>query len=96
MMYSYEVALVNRIDKIIGLFCKRGLYTRRYSAKETYNLIDPTDRSPPICVTVIICVITRDTFYISCILFIEEDFIESHVADAYMLTSDCIHTSDCV
>ena len=41
----YGVALVSRIDKIRGLFCKRGLQKRRYSAKETYNFIDPTDRS---------------------------------------------------
>ena len=44
----YGVALVSRIDKIIGLFCKRDLLKRRYSAKETYNFIDPTDRSYPI------------------------------------------------
>jgi len=37
------VATVSSIDKIIGLFCKRALYNRRYSAKETYNLIDPTN-----------------------------------------------------
>jgi len=42
------VALVSRIDKIIGLFCKTGRWKRRYSAKETYNFIDPTDRSHPI------------------------------------------------
>jgi len=42
------VAVVSRIDKIIGLFCKRDLSKRRYSAKETYNFIDPTDRSHPI------------------------------------------------
>jgi len=29
------------------LFCKRALLKRRYSAKETYNLIDPTNRSHP-------------------------------------------------
>ena len=45
---SYEVATVSRIDKITGLFCKRALSKRRYSAKETYNFIDPTDRSQPI------------------------------------------------
>ena len=44
----YGVASVSRIDKITGLFCKRALLKRRYSAKETYNLIDPTDRSHPI------------------------------------------------
>ena len=44
----HGVASVSRIDKIISLVCKRALLTRRYSAKETYNLIDPTDRSHPI------------------------------------------------
>jgi len=28
----------NGYDDIIGLFCKRALYKRRYSAEETYNL----------------------------------------------------------
>ena len=28
-------------SKLTGLFCKRALQKRRYSAKETYNLIDP-------------------------------------------------------
>jgi len=45
---SYGVALVSRIDKIIGLFCKRALQKSQYSAKETYNFIDPTNRSHPI------------------------------------------------
>ena len=43
----YGVALVSRIEKIVGLFCKGDLLKRRYSAKETYNFIDPTDRSHP-------------------------------------------------
>ena len=47
-LYDYGVALVSRIDKMIGLFCKRALYKRRYSAKETCHFIDPTDRSHPI------------------------------------------------
>jgi len=34
----YGVALVSRSDTIIGLFCKRALQKRQYSAKETYNL----------------------------------------------------------
>ena len=42
------MALVSRIDKIIGLFCKRALEKRHYSTKETYTFIDPTDRSHPI------------------------------------------------
>jgi len=48
---GYGVALVSRIDSIIGLFCKRALYKRQYSDKETYDLIDPTDRSHPIVPT---------------------------------------------
>jgi len=46
----YGVATVSRIDKIISLFCKRTLEKKRYSAKETYNFIDPTDRSHPISI----------------------------------------------
>jgi len=42
------VALVSKIEKITGLFCKRALQKRRYSAKETYNLIDPANGSHPI------------------------------------------------
>jgi len=41
----YGVALVSRIDKITALFCKRDPEKRRYSAKGSYNFIDPTDRS---------------------------------------------------
>jgi len=45
---KYGVALASRIDKIIGFFCKRALCKWLYSAKDTYNLIDPTDHSHPI------------------------------------------------
>ena len=44
----YGVASVSTIDQIIDLFCKRALLKRRFPAKQTYNLIDPTDRSHPI------------------------------------------------
>jgi len=40
--------LVSRIDKIVVLFCKRAKWKRLYSAKETYNLIDPANCSHPI------------------------------------------------
>jgi len=50
---NYGVASASRIDKSIGLFCKRALQKRQYSAKETYNLIDPTDRRHPIEVCVV-------------------------------------------
>ena len=38
-------------SKITGLFCKRALQKRRYSAKETYNFKEPTNRSHPIIQT---------------------------------------------
>ena len=44
----FAVASIRRLLKIIGLFCKRALYKRRYSAKETYHFKEPTNRSHPI------------------------------------------------
>ena len=46
-LIGYGLALVSRIDKMIGLFCKRARLKRQYSGKETYNLIDPTKCSHP-------------------------------------------------
>jgi len=45
------VATMSRLLEIIGLFCKRALYNRRYFAKETYNL-----RSLLIVATPYVCV----------------------------------------
>ena len=39
---------VSRLLKILRLFCKRALWKRQYSAKETYNFKEPTNRSHPI------------------------------------------------
>jgi len=50
-LIRYGVALATKIDKIIGLCCKIALQQRQYSAKKTYNLIDPTDRSHPIALS---------------------------------------------
>jgi len=33
---QYGVATISRLLEIIGLFCKRALYKRRFSAEETY------------------------------------------------------------
>jgi len=41
----YGVATISRLIKIIGLFCKRALWKKRYSAKETYNFGEPTNHS---------------------------------------------------
>ena len=43
--FTYGLATISRLLKIIGLFCKRALWKRRYSAKETYNFKEPTNRS---------------------------------------------------
>jgi len=40
-----RVATISRHLKIVGLFCKRALQKRLYSAKETYNFKEPTNRS---------------------------------------------------
>ena len=42
------VATISSFLKIIGLFCKRALQKRLYSAKETYNFKEPTNRRNPI------------------------------------------------
>jgi len=44
----YGVATISRLLKITGLFCKRALWKRRFSAKETYDFKEPTNRSHPI------------------------------------------------
>jgi len=44
---GYEVVTISRLLKIVGLFCKRALKKRGYSAKETYNCKEPTNRSHP-------------------------------------------------
>ena len=46
--YTYGVATVSRIDKIIGLFCRISSLLEGSFAKETYNFIDPTSQSQPI------------------------------------------------
>ena len=47
----YGVAMTSRLLEIIGPFCKRALQKRMYSAKETYNFEEPTNRSHPVVVT---------------------------------------------
>jgi len=41
------MATCSRLLKIIGLLGKRALWKRRWSAKETYNCKEPTNRSHP-------------------------------------------------
>ena len=53
--HIYGVATVSRLFKRIGLFCKRALEKRRYSAKETYSFKEPTNRRHPIREVYITC-----------------------------------------
>jgi len=46
---EYGVASNSRLLTIIGLFCKRTLQKRRYSAKKIYNFKESTNRSHLIC-----------------------------------------------
>jgi len=46
--WCFRVAMISRLLKIIGLFCKKALRKRRHSARETYNFKEPTNRSHPI------------------------------------------------
>ena len=52
---GYGVAIISRLLKIIGLFCKRAPSKRLYSVKETYNVIDPTDYRQPISQILSMC-----------------------------------------
>jgi len=45
---------LSRLLKIIDLFCKTTIYKRLYSAKETYNFKEPTNRSHPIWIVYIL------------------------------------------
>jgi len=45
---EYGVATISWLLTIVGLFCKRALYTRLYSVQKTSNLKEPTNRSHPI------------------------------------------------
>jgi len=51
VIYRYGVATCSRLHKIISLFCKRAPWKRRYSAKETCNFKEPSNRSHPILAT---------------------------------------------
>ena len=44
----YGVAMTRRLLKSIGLFRKRALSNRLFTAKETYNFKEPTNLSQPI------------------------------------------------
>jgi len=59
--FGYGVAALSRLLTMTGLFCKRALWKRRYSAKETCNLKEPTHRSHPIPQLQVTCLISSDS-----------------------------------
>jgi len=58
----YGVAAISRLLKIIGFFCKRALWKRLYSAKETWIFKEPTKRSHPIWSIWMLCIHMCDAF----------------------------------
>ena len=46
--YYDGLATISKLLQITGLCCKRSLQKRLYSAKETYNCKEPTNRGHPI------------------------------------------------
>ena len=50
----YGLATISRLLKIIGLFCKISSLLQGSFAKETYNFKEPTNRSHPISVSMVI------------------------------------------
>jgi len=79
-MHVYGVALASRIDKMIVLFCKRALSKRQHSAKETYDFIDPTNRSHPICIEPVVdnclCACTCGRVFAVCMCMYRDSLVE--------------------
>ena len=57
----------SKLLKIVGLFCKRALSARRYSAEETYYFKEPTNRSHPIEPVMAACIYVSHIYFILCI-----------------------------
>jgi len=98
MRYMYGVAPSSRLLKIVGLFCKRALLNRWYSAKMTCNFKEPTNRSHPIwskriswiiyvhiCACVCVCVCVIHTYY-----------VYTHASVTNLLNHRCAHVCACV
>ena len=99
----YGVASVSRIDQIICLFCKRALQKRQYSAKETYNSIDPTNRIHPIettrhttlhytYISVLVSVLyTYSHVYISTYLYVHMYICKCKNVDVHVYMFSCMY-----
>ena len=84
----YEVATIGRLLSISGLFCKRTLLKRLYSAKETYNckplLIEATPLHTACCNCNLSCSMLQNKIGVLscgsvCIRSIPARFLERHI-----------------
>ena len=57
-----KLATMNRLLKIISLFCRISSLLKGSSAKETYNLKKPTHRSHPISLSIVLSALQTYTF----------------------------------
>ena len=53
----YGMAMRSRLLKIIGLFCRTQSLLQGSFAKETYNFKEPTNRSHPIRITILVVIV---------------------------------------
>jgi len=89
----YGVAAMSRLLQIIGFVCKRALWTRRYSAKETYNFKEPTNCSHSIAL--IPCVLVCVSFICVTWLIHMCDMTHSYVwHDSFICVTCLIHMCD--
>ena len=86
MNVSYEVATISRLLKMIGLFCKRALLKRLYSAKETILQKCPID-----------CILPNRPIILRIWLFCKRDlYFEEPTNCSYpiFIESQCAKTCD--
>jgi len=88
---DYGVDTISRLLKMIGLVCKRALWKRRYSAKETYHFKEPTKRSHPIvipsqyyCVCVCVCLSVLRIYCLHSIVHVSHDSFYERGMTLYM------------
>jgi len=79
---------------MIGLFCKKSLEKRRYSAKETFNLKEPTHCSHPIF-AVSVCARTYVHVFISIFVHMDMSYVMSLVSRyAHLTPAHNIHAKE--
>ena len=87
------VSTISRLLKIIDLFCKKALKKGWYSAKETYNLKERTNRSHPIYTWRCACHRYMYDMYIARYVYVRH--IRFHIYKTYMSWCICL-TCTCV